>query len=182
MMRVIFAVVGIGVVWLAGCERPAGGGKADAGNTSAKQAGALPAGLFVTAELADAKDVVEAKRDAKGGETIVIRGRVGGSEDPFVAERAIFTIVDKRLPHCGEMNMDDACKTPWDYCCEPRDKLMEQSATIQIVGADGRPLKAALHNVPELKPTKEIVVKGKVAQKDGDKVLVVNAESISVKG
>src|SRR5262245_16980691 len=105
MKRVICAVVGLGFAWLVGCERPA----ANAGSSAAaKQPSggttsvALPVGLFVKTEPADVKDVVDAKRDAKGGDTIVIRGRVGGSEDPFVAERAIFTIVDKSVPICGE--------------------------------------------------------------------------------
>jgi hypothetical protein len=182
MKRALYSVVAMGIFLLGGCERPATESK-PSGEKSApgSKAAGLPAGLFVPTEPADAKSVIDAKRDAKAGEPIVIRGRVGGAVDPFVAERAIFTIVDKSIPHCGEMKMDDACTTPWDYCCEPGDKLAEHSATIQIVTADGRPLKTEVKNVPELKPTSEIVVKGKVAQKEGAKVLVVNAESIFVK-
>jgi hypothetical protein len=171
--------IGIGLVigsgLLTGCDRPT------SNNPAAGHAAALPADLFVKSEPADAKSVVDAKRDGKPGEIIAIRGRIGGSVEPFVADRAVFTIVDKSLPNCGEMSMEDSCKTPWDYCCEPKDKLIEQSATIQIAGADGRPLRLDLRNIAALKPTSEIVVKGKVSQKDGSKVLVIDAQSIYVK-
>lgn len=174
-------LIGFGLA--VGCDRPASNNTPPAAkNPTAGNAGALPAELFVKSEPADAKSVTDAKRDAKPGEVIAIRGRIGGSEEPFVADRAIFTIVDKSLPHCGEMSMEDSCKTPWDYCCEPKDRLMEHSATIQIAGSDGRPLKLDIKNIAALKPTNEIVVKGKVSQKDGAKVLVIDAQSIYVKG
>lgn len=177
VLVVVAAVMG-------GCERPSGSGdKSSSGNTgSGAKAAALPADLFVKSEPADAKSVLEVKVDAKAGDAIVISGRIGGSTDPFVAERAMFTIVDKSIPFCGQVSKEDTCKTPWDYCCEPADRLANHSATIQVVGADGRPLKTGLSNVAALKPTNEVVVKGKVAQKEGSKILVVNAESIFVKG
>ena len=177
---VLFVMIGS----LSGCERPAASGdKSSSGNAgSGAKAAVLPADLFVKNEPADAKSVLEVKVDAKAGDAIVISGRIGGSTDPFVAERALFTIVDKRVPICGEVTKEDTCKTPWDYCCEPADNLANHSATIQVVGADGRPLKTGLGNIAALKPTNEVVVKGKVAQKEGSKILVVNAESIFVKG
>ncbi len=166
---------------MTGCDKPQPSAPS-AGQTPATESAALPAQLFVSAEPAEAKNVIDAKKSAKEGEVVAIRGRIGGAEDPYVAERAIFTIVDKSLPHCGEMKMEDGCKTPWDYCCEPKDKLAEHTATIQIVDSAGRPLKIDLAKHPRLKPTAEIVVKGKIAKKDGDKLLVIDAGEIFVKG
>lgn len=164
----------------AGCDKPQP--QSPPGDLApAAGSAALPAQLFISAEPADAKGVVEAKKSAKEGESIAIRGRIGGAVDPYVSERAIFTIVDKSIPHCGEMNMEDACKTPWDYCCEPQDRLTAHTATIQIVDASGRPLKIDISKNPRLKPTAEIVVKGKVTKIDGDKLLVINAGEIFVK-
>lgn len=164
-----------------GCDKPQPQ-TASNGETPKTESVSLPAQLFVSAEPADAKNVLDAKKSAKEGEIVAIRGRIGGAEDPYVAERAIFTIVDKSLPHCGEMKMEDGCKTPWDYCCEPKDKLAENTATIQVVDNAGRPLKIDVSKNPRLKPTSEIVVKGKVAKKDGGKLLIVEATEIFVKG
>lgn len=170
-----------GGLLLAGCDKPQTSSNPPKTAIPAAASVALPADLFVSSEPADVKSVIDAKKAAKEGDEVVIRGRIGGSEDPFVPERAIFTIVDKSLPHCGEMKMDDGCKTPWDYCCEPKDKLVDHSATVQIVDASGKPLKLEISKTPQLKPMSEIVVKGKLSKKDGDKVFVVNAGQIFVK-
>lgn len=166
---------------ISGCDKPPPP-NASSHETAKSESASLPSQLFVSAEPAEARNVADAKKSAKEGEVVAIRGRIGGAEDPYVAERAIFTIVDKSLPHCGEMKMEGGCKTPWDYCCEPKDKLAENTATIQIVDSAGRPLKIDVSKNPRLKPTSEIVVKGKVAKKDGEKLLVIDASEIFVKG
>jgi len=118
-----------------------------------------------------------AKKDAKPGERVVVRGRVGGSNEPFTVGRAIFTFMDMSLPACGPGRMDD-CPTPWDYCCEPRAAITKNIATVQVVGSDGAPIRADLKGVKGIKPLAEVVVSGKVAKADGSGVLVINADGI----
>lgn len=114
---------------LAGCGEPA------PTSTSTKAPGTPPAWLLAT-EPAGALSVADAKADATEGETIVVRGRIGGRKAPISADSPVFVIVDLSLPHCGE-DPDDKCPTPWDYCCEPKSDLAARSATVQIVDAEG---------------------------------------------
>ncbi|MDP1661918.1 MAG: hypothetical protein Q8L55_08370 [Phycisphaerales bacterium] len=140
----------------------------------------LPGSYFLAEAPADAKDIRAAKRSLKAGDKVVLIGRIGGSEDPFVPERAIFTLVDKAMKTCDEGSDMDTCKTPWDYCCDPREQITANSAVVQIVGPDGQPLKAVLNGVKGLKPQATVTVVGTVSKAEGQNV-VVNATGLFVK-
>ena len=73
-----------------------------------------------------------------------------------------------------------SCKTPWDYCCDPREVITANSAVIQLVGTDGQPLKAGLDGVRGLKPQATVTVVGTVAKAEGQN-LVINASGLFVK-
>ncbi len=141
----------------------------------------LPASLFLPVEPEGSRPVHEAKAAAGKGDRLVLRGRIGGAEEPFAAERAIFTIVDPGVKSCADMGEDDHCPTPWDYCCEPTENLVANSATIQIVGPDSRPLKTGLKGVRGLDPLAEVIVVGTVATQDGSGSFVINAERLWVR-
>jgi hypothetical protein len=141
----------------------------------------LPEGLFLPAAPEGALGVREAKAQAAVGKDVVIRGRVGGRREPFTKSSAVFLLADQALPVCGEVNPNDGCKTPWDYCCEPADVIAANTATIQVVGADSRPLAISVRGVHDLEPMAEVVVVGKVAQRSDDGVLVVNATGLYVR-
>jgi hypothetical protein len=138
----------------------------------------LPAGLLVKTAPAGAKDVLAVKAVAKEGEKVVLRGRIG-TLSPFVEGLAAMTLVDSSLTPCNEMTMEDGCPTPWDYCCTPPDALRAGSATVQVVGADGSPLRHDLR-LEGLAPLWHVVVEGTVAPRPDAKVLVVSATSIHV--
>jgi hypothetical protein len=164
---------------LIACEREA----PPAANPPAKSAAvpaALPSALFLAAAPADPKDIKDAKPALKAGDKVVLVGRIGGSVEPFVAERAIFTLVDRRMLACGEDSPDDTCPTPWDFCCEPRKDLTANSVTIQVVGPDAQPIKAELNGVRGLKPLATVTVVGVVTKAEGEG-LVVSATQFYVK-
>lgn len=140
----------------------------------------LPSGLFLAAAPTDAKDIKDTKAAAKSGENVVLVGRIGGSKEPFVAERAVFTLVDSRLKLCGENSAEDSCETPWDYCCDPRETITANTVTVQVVGSEGQPIKAELSGVKGLKPTAFVTVVGTVARAEGEN-FVVNATGLYVK-
>jgi hypothetical protein len=177
IMRVglLASIFGSAFWLLPGCEakknQTSGGSAAGA---------ALPEGLFLSAPPENPRSINEVKVDAAKPSEIIIRGRVGGRTEPFNANSAVFILVDKQLPVCGEEAKDDHCPTPWDYCCEPAEKILQNSATIQVVGSDGRPLSTSLNGVHGLAPMTEVIVKGQVAQRSDDGVLVVNARNIYV--
>jgi hypothetical protein len=160
-----------------GCDKKEAN-PAATGKPTGSPVAVLPTGLFLTTEPKDAKPVEDAKKAAKPGETIVVRGRVGGSADPFVAGRTVFTIVGPGLKSCAE-NPGDSCKTPWDYCCESTEDIAAHAATVQVVDAAGAPVKADIKGQSGVKELTDVIVVGKVAQADG-KVLVVNATGIYV--
>ncbi len=147
--------------------------------SSPASASTIPAGLFLATEPAGAANVKDAKPGAKVGDKVTLVGRIGGSVEPFVDGRAIFTIVDPRIKACREESKDDTCETPWDYCCEPREQLTASMATVRITGADGQPLKTGLKDAQGLKPLARVTVVGTVAEAEGGN-LVVNASGLFV--
>jgi hypothetical protein len=145
---------------------------------AAPPASPLPAGLFVTDAPKDAKPVKEAKAAAKQGEPIVLVGRVGGRKEPFVRERAIMVLADPALKPCNELP-GDTCKFPWDYCCESKETLKANVITVQVVGADGKPIKVTLRDAGGLVPLSLVTVRGTVREvRDG--AVVVDAAAIYV--
>lgn len=140
----------------------------------------LPTGFFASKPPADAKGVVETKKSASVGDLVTVRGRIGGSPSPIVADRAMFTLADLGMKTCAEIE-GDACKTPWDYCCEPATEIANRSLTVQVVGGDGKVAHLSLEGLGGLKPMAEVIVTGKVAKKRSDKLFIVDAAQVYVK-
>lgn len=140
----------------------------------------LPSGLFVEKRPDNATDVSEARKAGtlKAGDEVVLRGRVGGSKEPFVAGRAVFTLMGSGLKACNE-NPDDKCAEPWDYCCETKKDILLNSATVRVVDDKGQPIKADLKGRRGLKELTPVVVVGKVTMVEGQAV-VVNATGLYV--
>ncbi|QOJ17609.1 MAG: hypothetical protein HRU76_08440 [Phycisphaeraceae bacterium] len=153
-----------------------GGGEGAPVNGAA--AATLPDSLFLPAAPESAPGVADAKTGAAAGQPITLRGRIGGSRTPFVDGRAAFTIVGAGPAACSDTPGDE-CRTPWDYCCEPRESLAKHSATIRIVDAAGQPLKVNAKGARGLRELSEIIVVGTVAQSEGD-LLVVDATGIFI--
>ena len=163
MMRLMLACAACGVV-LGGCERGA--------ERSASAPGvAEPAGgaaWVLTGEPAGAVGVAEVKASAQEGDTVVLRGRIGGRRDPMGEGSAVFTVMDLGLPHCGE-NPEDKCATPWDYCCEKPETIRANAATVQApAAADGA----------GFRPLDEVVVVGTVGPRPNPDVLTVVASGV----
>ncbi len=122
---------------------------------------------------ADAIPVSEAKRTAREGDKVVVRGRIGGRRDAMTPGYAIFVMMDPAIPNC-EL---DACKTPWDYCCETIESITSNSATVQLVGGTGQPMAIDLDK-HAISPLDEVVVVGTVGPRPTEAVFVIHAEKI----
>lgn len=138
----------------------------------------LPTGFFVEKQPENAKDVSEARKGGalKAGDEVVLRGRIGGSKDPFVAGRAVFTLVGRGIKACSD-NPGEKCSRPWDYCCETKEDILANSVSVQVTDAKGQVLRTDMKGRRGLKELSEIVVVGKVASAGGG-ALVVNATTV----
>ena len=128
----------------------------------------------------DGLPVAEAKRRVEAGQDITLVGRIGGSEEPFAGDRAVFTVVDLSLKSCAHMDDPDHCATPWDYCCEDRTALRMGTATVEIAGPDGRPLAGSVRGTAGLDPLAVVTVVGTVTDRNDKGLLVVRAKRIEV--
>ncbi len=172
--RACAIAVMVGAAGLVACET-----RAEKGTSApVKTAATVPDSVFLASAPEGARQVQDAKPSAKVGETITIRGRIGGSHEPFVPGRAVFTLVGDGPKACSDIP-GDACKTPWDYCCEETKQITAHSATVQIVDGAGNPLRAEVKGTKGIKELSELVVVGTVASADGA-ALIVNATGIFV--
>jgi hypothetical protein len=139
---------------------------------------AAPDGRYLLAEApADAKPVVEVRKDAKDGDEVTITGRIGGAVDPWVKGRASFSIVDPSLVPCSE-RPGDTCETPWDYCCDS-DVLAQSMATIKFVDDQGQTVAQDAKTLLGLKELQRVTIRGQ-AKRDEAGNLVVLAKGIHV--
>ena len=150
MKRWHVVALGLGLVALAGCGGE--GTKGPVATTPDGQAYLLPA------EPSDAQDVIPLRQSAEDGATVVVVGRVGGSENPWVAGRAAFWIVDRSLPACSD-RPDDNCPKPWDYCCDV-DRLPAARLLVKVVDAAGQLVATDARQLLRLKELETVVVQG----------------------
>jgi len=172
-MNGIGGLIGTAVVCVAaGCggETPAASGGGGGESTS----------WLLDAEPENVRPVLEAKADAAEGDTVTVLGRIGGRVEPITPDSPVFTIVDLELKYCGEVT-PQACPTPWDYCCDPAERVAAHSATVMLVGADGRPLDVN-PIAAGLSPLDEVVVTGTVDPRPNAQVLTIRATGVHVRG
>ena len=125
---VTLAFVLVGTLFIA-CD-DAAEPQSQSSNVAANEAAAepLPAGLILVKSPDGAQEITAVKKTAKAGDTVTLRGRVGGSEKPLAENRALVTLIDMTLPTCEKSPME-TCPTPWDACCEPSEEIAAKSAT-----------------------------------------------------
>lgn len=180
-LRITAVMLGLAALSLTGCSDSASDETSARNQTEAATKASVPELLFVSTAPENAVSLASAKAEAKIGDKVVFEALVGGRKKPFVENRAVFSVADTSLPTC-DIIPGDTCKTPWDLCCEPPDKLLKHMATVQVVDADGTPLKISLQNEHGLAPLKTVCVTGTVDQIDESGNFVINAETIYVKG
>ena len=165
-------------VFVVGTVKETGAGRAMAVNAKAIHVSpsAVPFGLMLDEAPEGAENPVDAKVDAKAGQGIVVRGRVGGLVRPFVDGRAVFTIVGRGPKACSDIP-DDPCKMPWDYCCVPRKELMAHFATIQLVDENGAPLRTDIKGRRGIRELSDLSIVGTVISAERG-ALIVKATGI----
>jgi hypothetical protein len=145
-------------------------------STAGAPAGAVPAAaagaaskFALSADPKDAISVVEARKAAPK-EQVVVFGRVR----EFTAGFAAFTLTDTSLKYCGEGEKgDDACETPWDYCCLAPEEIASHTIAVVVkeAGKDGKRDVVALPKIPELRNSDLVAVVGTLVKDKGDVTL-----------
>ena len=81
-------------------------------------------------EPSDVADVIQVREQAADGDDVAMVGRIGGSENPWIDGLAAFSIVDRSLKACNDIE-GDRCPIPWDYCCETPESIAANTAPVQ---------------------------------------------------
>lgn len=166
--------LGCFAIFALGCSAESGG-PAKSTATGPSAAGAV---YVLAEEPAGAIGVAEARSKAEDEKEIIVVGRIGGSSNPWIENRAAFSLVDESLKACSDIE-GDACETPWDYCCET-DKLPGSTALVKVVDENGEIVKESAQALLGVKELSTVVVKGK-ATRDADGNLTILASNIFVK-
>ena len=163
------------LVLAAGCAQEAASPDATATRAPASADG-LP--YLLASEPEGARNVIGVREVASNEQAVVITGRIGGSENPWIDGKAAFSIVDLSLQACSDIP-GDACPKPWDYCCET-DKLPQATALVKFVDADGNLLGHDARRLLNLEELQTVVIRGN-AQRDDAGNLAVLASGLYVR-
>lgn len=121
-------------------------------------------------EPEDAADVIATRKDSKDQQEIVVVGRIGGRENPWVKGMAAFSIVDRTLTPCNEIE-GDTCKTPWDYCCE--SNLSKATLLVMVTDKNGKVVKKDARQLLGVKELDTVTLVGKVKRDKAGNVSVL---------
>lgn len=134
--------------------------------------------FLLTAQPDAAADVIKVREAASDGDEVVIVGRIGGSENPWIDGRAAFSIVDGSIKACSDIPGDN-CPKPWDYCCETA-QLPSSTALVKVVDERGDIVAVDARELLGVTELSTVIVKGK-AQRDEAGNLTVLANGVYVK-
>ena len=118
----------------------------------------------------DASDVIALRKEAKNQQDVVVVGRIGGRPNPWIKGTAAFSIVDRSLMPCNEIE-GDTCKTPWDYCCE--SDLPKATVLVMFVDENGKIVKQDARELLGVKELDTLTIVGKVKRDDVGNVTVM---------
>jgi hypothetical protein len=159
---------------VAGCQLCDGVGPA----TSRSAGGPVPGEQYLLpAEPPGAKGVLDARKEAKDGDEVVVVGWIGGTEKPWVEGRASFQIVDTSIDPCPP---EEGCPTPWDCCCVPLEDRLQAMTVVKVVEADGQTVPTDARQYLGVKELQTVVVTGR-AKRDEAGNLTVLASGIHVR-
>lgn len=124
--------------------------------------------------------IPEARTKFKAGDEVVLTGLIMGVPHPFVEGRGVFVLGDEGTLTPCDLKEGDACRMPWDVCCDPAAVRTAGTATIQVMDADGKVLRTDLKGVNGLSELSRVTVLGTVAANSSPQAFIVNATEIHI--
>lgn len=116
------------------------------------------------------QDVLAVRKNVKDQQDIVVVGRIGGRKNPWVMDAAAFSIVDRSLTPCNELE-GDTCKTPWDYCCATN--LPKSTLLVLFYSVDGKLVKKDARSLLGVRELDTVVIQGKAKRDKAGNVTIV---------
>jgi hypothetical protein len=143
---------------------------------------AFPASLKLATAPQNAVSIGVAKKTAKSGDKIVIKGEIGGRKiGTFNSDLAAFFLVDPEQASNCRKEQTEGCPTPWDYCCTPKEVLMNAICFVQVQDpTTGQLVKKSIKGWQNLQELSEVIVVGSVSPESSDGNLIINAEGIFI--
>lgn len=114
-------------------------------------------------------DVRAAREKAKDDQAIAVVGRIGGSKQPWIEGLAAFSLVDRSLTPCNEIE-GDTCPTPWDYCCAA--ELPQATVLVKFVDDSGRIVREDARQLLGVEALQHVVVTGKALRDEAGNVSI----------
>jgi hypothetical protein len=134
--------------------------------TSSSVPSTIDKSKFILAEEPDdAVGVMIAREDAKDKEEIVLLGRIGGRENPWIKGRSAFMVIDASMNVVASGEESGSKQVCLDDCCATLRK--GSTMLVKIVDAQGRTLPIDARQLLDVDANDIVVVKGKV-QRDKD--------------
>ena len=137
----------------------------------------VPKGFVSSKDIGDAITVKEFRESNQTNTPFIVEGFIGGRKKPFSQNRAVFILGDNSLETCDEIP-GDSCPTPWDVCCEDRNKIASSTISIQVLDSNGSHLIGTLEGVSGLRPGKKVKVRGSLNENSAGQAFIMNATSI----
>jgi len=140
----------------------------------------VDAGKYLLNEEPDgAIGVISAREEAQNDQEIVLVGRIGGRDNPWIKGRSAFMMVDASLQMVSEGEECEEGAFCTGDCCAA--KLTGSTTLVKIVDENGRPLPVDGRDLLAAKTQDMVVVKGKVVRDDKEKTFVVLANGVYVR-
>jgi hypothetical protein len=144
-----------------------------AGQAVAAEGDDVGAAYKLAEQPKDAAEVIATRESAENGADVVVVGRIGGRANPWLKGAAAFTIADRSLTPCNEIE-GDTCKTPWDYCCEA--DLGQATALVMFVDDAGKVVKQDARELLGVKELDTVYLVGKAKRDKSGNVTVMAAK------
>lgn len=153
----------------------------DSSSDSTESSSRLPAdaGSYLLAdEPAGAMGVIAAREAAENGAPLVLVGRVGGAENPWINGRAAFTVLDASMTVVGEGEDSGEGEMCLGDCCA--SERVACTALVKVVDGAGRLVPVDSRQLLGLNNFDVVVVKG-TAKRDDSGNFVMLASGVYVR-
>lgn len=143
------------------CSKPDNGPPAVPASAEAQK-------LALATDPGTALAVAKIKADGPKNE-VTVEGRLYDITKGY----AVMRIMDLTMDYCGEINKEEDCPTPWDFCCDTKDDIATGSLLVEARDADGKPIKTPA--LPNLRLLDKVKITGKLIKDEhGNLVLLAS--------